>query len=58
MAFTQDSSGRERIIDVIRSIEEDFQKIIVITHMEELKDAFETRIEVSKGDMGSTFAIY
>jgi len=54
---TQDAAGRERILDVIRAIEEDFQKIIVITHLDELKDAFPVRIEVQKEEAGSTFWI-
>ena len=52
---TQDAAGRERILDVIRAIEDDFQKIIVITHMDELKDYFPVRIEVQKDETGSTF---
>ena len=51
---TQDTAGRERILDVIRAIEPDFQKIIVITHLEELREAFPVRIEVEKTDSGST----
>lgn len=54
---TQDSAGRERILDVIRAIEEDFEKIIVITHLDELKDVFPVRIEVQKQATGSTFWI-
>jgi exonuclease SbcC len=52
---TQDASGRERILDVIGAIQDDFDKIIVITHLDELKDAFPVRIEVQKEDRGSTF---
>ena len=52
---TQDASGRDRLIEAIRAIESDFQKIIVITHIEELKEAFPVRIEVNKTSQGSTF---
>ena len=52
---TQDLAGRERILDVIRAIEADFEKIIVITHLDDLKEAFPARIEVYKGENGSTF---
>ena len=52
---SQDAAGRERILDVIAAIEDDFDKIIVITHLEDLKDAFPVRIEVQKGEYGSTF---
>ena len=52
---TQDAAGRERILDVIGAIQADFDKIIVITHLDELKDAFPVRIEVQKENLGSTF---
>ena len=54
---TQDSVGRERILDVIGAIQDDFDKIIVITHLEDLKDAFPVRIEVQKDAQGSTFVV-
>ena len=54
---TQDAAGQERILDVIRAIEADFEKIIVITHLDELKEAFPARIEVQKEETGSTFWI-
>ena len=52
---TQDAAGREQILDVIGAIQDDFDKIIVITHLDELKDIFPVRIEVQKGHFGSTF---
>ncbi len=52
---TQDAAGRERIVDAIASIQEDFEKIIVITHLDELKDLFPVRIEVLKTGDGSQF---
>ena len=52
---SQDVSGRERILDVISAIEDDFDKIIVITHLDDLKDMFPVRIEVQKDENGSTF---
>ena len=51
---TQDAAGRERLIE---AIQDDFQRIIVITPIEELKETFPTRIEVSKKDGSSTFWI-
>ena len=52
---TQDAASRERILDAISSIQDDFDKIIVITHLEDLKDMFPVRIEVQKSATGSTF---
>jgi exonuclease SbcC len=54
---TQDASGIERLKEAINSIQDDFEKILVITHMEELKDAFPTRIEVTKTAQGSTISV-
>ena len=52
---TQDATGRERIVDAIASIQDDFEKIIVITHLDEIKDLFPVRIEVQKTANGSHF---
>jgi len=51
---TQDSTGIEKLKEAINSIQDDFDKILVITHIEELRDAFPTRIEVIKTAEGST----
>ncbi len=54
---TQDVQGRERLVEAINAIQDDFEKIIVITHIDELKDAFPVRIEVWKTNEGSRVAI-
>ena len=54
---SQDVSGQERLIEAIQSIRNDFEKIVVITHVEGIKEAFDTRIQVQKTEMGSTFEI-
>jgi len=54
---TQDSVGIEKIKEGINSIQDDFEKIIVITHIDELKDAFPARIEVVKTADGSTLEV-
>ncbi len=54
---TQDSSGREKLVEAINSIQDDFEKILVITHIEELKDAFPSRIEVTKTAEGSMIEV-
>jgi exonuclease SbcC len=50
---SQDAEGRQRLIEAINMVSGDFAKILVITHMEELKDAFPARIEVIKTPRGS-----
>jgi exonuclease SbcC len=54
---TQDISGIEKIKEAINSIQDDFEKILVITHIEELRDAFPTRIDVIKTAQGSTLEV-
>ncbi len=48
-----DTDGRERLIEAIRAIQQDFDLLLVITHIEELQDAFPTRILVTR-DGGSS----
>ena len=50
---SQDAEGRQRLVEAINLVQDDFAKILVITHLEELKDAFPTRIEVEKTPRGS-----
>lgn len=54
---SQDITGQDRLTEAIQSIQDDFKKIIVITHIPEIKEAFLTRIEVSKDGNGSTFVV-
>jgi exonuclease SbcC len=54
---TQDRSGMEKLIEAINSIQDDFERIIVITHLEELKDAFPVRINVTKTEQGSMIEV-
>ena len=52
---TQDTLGRDRIIDAINAIQDEFERILVITHIDEIKEQFPVRIEVEKTPLGSTF---
>jgi exonuclease SbcC len=45
-------------VEALHALRDDFDKIIIITHVEELKDAFSSRIEVVKGPGGSRLAVY
>ncbi len=51
---TQDASGRDRILDVMGAIQDDFEQIFVITHLEDLKDAFPVHIQVEKDERGAS----
>ncbi len=50
---SQDAEGRQRLLEAIRAVQDDFAKILVITHIEALKEAFPARIEVRKTPRGS-----
>lgn len=54
---SQDSQGKQRLIEAINLVRQDFAKILVITHLEELKDAFPARIEVEKVGLTSTVRV-
>ncbi len=54
---SQDRAGCDRLIAAIKTIERDFERILVITHLDEIKEAFPLRIEVEKTPTGSTFAL-
>lgn len=54
---SQDAEGRQRLIESINWVRADFSKILVITHLDELKDAFPARIEVEKNGNGSAVRV-
>lgn len=45
--------GWERLLEAIAAVEKDFGKILVISHVEEVKHAFPARVEVVPGPDGS-----
>ncbi len=54
---SQDAKGREKLVDCLDAIKDDFERIIVITHIDELKDAFATRVEITKTSSGSQITV-
>jgi DNA repair protein SbcC/Rad50 len=54
---TLDVTGIEKITAAINSIQGEFEKILVITHIEELRDAFPARIDVVKTPAGATLTV-
>jgi exonuclease SbcC len=54
---SQDAIGRQRLVEAINIIRDDFKKILVITHIDELKDAFSTQLMVEKTPQGSRVSI-
>lgn len=54
---TQDAKGQERLIEAIEAIRGEFALILVISHIEAMKDAFPARIEVVKTPQGSRILV-
>jgi len=54
---SQDALGRQRLVEAINAVKHDFSKIFIITHLDELKDAFPNRIEVEKTERGSSVRV-
>ncbi|MEL6158961.1 MAG: SMC family ATPase [Cyanobacteria bacterium J06623_5] len=54
---TQDREGCDRLIAAIEAIAPDFACILTITHMPHFREAFQTRIDVSKDENGSYIQI-
>ncbi|NER51218.1 MAG: exonuclease subunit SbcC [Symploca sp. SIO1A3] len=54
---TQDAEGCDRLIAAINAIASDFSCILTVTHMPQFKEAFQTRIEVSKTQRGSQLSL-
>ena len=44
-------------MEAINVVKNDFAKIFIITHLDELKDAFPNRIEVEKTERGSSVRV-
>lgn len=54
---SQDAQGRERLVEAINAIQDDFQRILVVTHLDDLKDAFPARIDIVKTADGSQISV-
>lgn len=50
---SQDDTGKERILSEINSIKDQFKKVLVITHMGDIKESFPYEIRVVKDAHGS-----
>jgi DNA repair protein SbcC/Rad50 len=55
---TQDIQGKDKVVDAINIIAEDFEKILIVTHDSELKESFPQRVEVIREGNGSRFEVF
>jgi exonuclease SbcC len=54
---TQDNAGIEKLVEAINSIQDDFEKVFVITHLDEIKDRFPVLINITKTAEGSMITL-
>lgn len=54
---TQDDDGRSKLVDAIVAIQDSFDLILVITHLDDLRDSFPVHIAVDKTPTGSIVAV-
>lgn len=48
-----DADGRQRLVEAVKAVQDEFDLILVITHIDELREAFPTQIQVTKTKGGS-----
>ena len=54
---TQDGTGRSKLVEAINAIQDEFDMILVVTHIDELRDSFPIHIMVDKTPTGSRIGI-
>jgi len=54
---TQDAEGRERLVEAITVVQDSFDLILVITHIDELRDSFPVHLVVEKTRGGSRVVV-
>jgi len=52
-----DTDGRQRLVEAVKTVQHEFDLILVITHIDELREAFPTQIQVTKGEGGSVVEV-
>lgn len=54
---SQDDEGLSNIMDALHKIQEDFAKVIIVSHLPSMKDQFPVHFMINKGAHGSTVRI-
>lgn len=54
---SQDPDGRQKLVEAINAVHDEFACILVITHIDELRDKFPARIDVEKTPAGSRLSV-
>lgn len=54
---TQDDEGRNKLVEAITAVQDEFSLILVVTHIEELRDQFPVHIAIEKTRDGSRVSV-
>ncbi|MDX2163685.1 MAG: SMC family ATPase [bacterium] len=54
---TQDEDGRNKLIEAITAVQDGFDMILVITHIDDLRDSFPVHIAIDKTSDGSRISV-
>ncbi|MBI5670135.1 MAG: SMC family ATPase [Chloroflexi bacterium] len=54
---TQDEDGRNKLVEAITAVQQEFDLILVITHIDDLRDSFPVHVVVQKTPNGSRVAV-
>lgn len=54
---TQDEDGRNKLVEAITAVQQEFDLILVITHLDDLRDSFPVHVVVQKTPHGSRVAV-
>jgi DNA repair protein SbcC/Rad50 len=54
---TQDEDGRNKLVEAITAIQDTFDIILVVTHIDDLRDSFPVHLQVTKTGDGSYVAV-
>lgn len=54
---SQDEEGLSKIMDVLYTIQDDFEKIIIVSHLSSMKDQFPVHFTITKGPQGSKVTV-
>ena len=54
---TQDEDGRNKLVEAITAVQEDFDLILIITHLDDLRDSFPVHIMLDKTNEGSRVSV-
>ncbi|NWF70491.1 MAG: hypothetical protein HXY40_15490 [Chloroflexi bacterium] len=54
---TQDEDGRNKLVEAINAVQSEFDMILIITHLDDLRDSFPVHIVIEKTGHGSRVAV-